>query len=82
MTLKIDLPPELDRFVAQRVASGDYDTPSEVLLAGLRLLEEQKAEEKSGKDEVRRKIQDGIDQARRGELVDGEEVMRRLKGLT
>ncbi|HKQ49575.1 MAG TPA: type II toxin-antitoxin system ParD family antitoxin [Phycisphaerae bacterium] len=82
MTLKIDLPPELDRFVAQRVASGDYETPSEVLLAGLRLLEEQKAEEKLGKDEVRQKIQDGIDQARRGELVDGEEVMRRLKGHT
>jgi antitoxin ParD1/3/4 len=38
-TLNVSLTPELDRFVAEKVASGRYQSASEVVRAALRLLE-------------------------------------------
>ena len=40
-TRNINLTAELDRFVAKKVATGRFANASEVLRAGLRLLEEQ-----------------------------------------
>jgi antitoxin ParD1/3/4 len=44
MTLNISLPPKLGQFVEQRVASGRYSSASEVIRAGLRLLEEREGQ--------------------------------------
>ncbi len=42
-SISISITPELDRFVAGQVASGRYQTVSEVFRAGLRLLEREHA---------------------------------------
>ena len=39
-SLNVSLTPELERFIAARVASGHYRSASEVVRAGLRLLVE------------------------------------------
>lgn len=39
--MNVSLTPELERLVAERVASGRYTSASEVVREGLRLLEEQ-----------------------------------------
>ena len=39
-SLNVSLTPELERFITARVASGRYQTASEVVRAGLRLLAE------------------------------------------
>jgi antitoxin ParD1/3/4 len=39
-SLNVSLTPELERFIAARVASGRYQTASEVVRAALRLLEQ------------------------------------------
>lgn len=39
-SLNVSLTPELEQFILQRVASGRYQTASEVVRAGLRLLEQ------------------------------------------
>ena len=42
-TLNVSLTPELSEFIAVRVASGRYQSASEVVRAGLRLLERDEA---------------------------------------
>lgn len=51
-SLNVSLTPELERFITARVASGRYQTASEVVRAGLRLLEkhEQRADWPKGED--------------------------------
>ena len=39
-SLNVSLTPELERFITAHVASGRYQTASEVVRAGLRLLEQ------------------------------------------
>ena len=43
-TLNISVPPKLSEFIEERVASGRYSSASEVIRAGLRLLEEHDAD--------------------------------------
>ncbi len=43
-TRNINLPPELDHFVATKVKSGRYENASEVVCAGLRTLKRQEKE--------------------------------------
>jgi len=72
---RVALPPDLEDFVASRVASGRYSSEGEVIREGLRLLEEQEAAE----DSLRSAVAVGLEQARRGELLDGEEVFADLE---
>lgn len=78
-SLKVSVPLELEDFVSSRVASGRYASPSEVVAEGLRLLEEQETGHQTSLTEVRTLIESGLDQARRGELLDGEEVFQALE---
>jgi antitoxin ParD1/3/4 len=72
--MTVSLTPEMEEFVADRVASGRYPSPIEVVRAGLRLLEAQEQERAEALAEVRRKIAVGLKQADRGEVRDGEAV--------
>jgi len=70
----LSLTPENAAFVAACVESGRYQSASEVASAALRLLADQEAERLN----VRRQVQEGVDQLDRGDTVDGESVFRRL----
>ena len=72
---KVSLPPDLEDFVASRVASGRYTSEGEVIREGLRLLEEQETADES----LRSAIAVGLEQALRGELLDGEAVFEDLE---
>ena len=77
-TVNISLTPELERFVAARVASGRYQSASEVVREGLRLLEEREDQRQITLQQVREMIEAGFAQAERGEILDGDEVMEAL----
>jgi antitoxin ParD1/3/4 len=76
--MNVSLTPELEKLVAQKVQSGRYQSASEVVREGLRLLEDQDRLRATRLQEVRRKIQVGLDQLDRGEGISRDKV---LKGL-
>lgn len=77
-TINISLTPALAHFISSRVASGRYQSASEVVREGLRLLEEKEVARKVVLNDLRKRIAVGLEQARRGELLDGEEVFREI----
>jgi antitoxin ParD1/3/4 len=78
-TINISLTPELGDFVSSKVASGRYQSASEVVRQGLRLLQDQEMTRQAQLQRLRNQIQVGLDQAKRGELLDGEEVFEALE---
>ena len=70
----VSLTPEQQRFIQQQVDSGRYRTPEDVLLEGLRRLEEMERFIDENREDIRRRIEEGAQEADRGEFVDGDEV--------
>lgn len=81
-SLNVSLTPALEQFVQSRVASGLYQTASEVIREGLRMLEERERARDAALEELRAKIRRGADQADRGELLDGEAVFEEIRQLS
>ena len=77
--MSIELPSELEQLVRNKVASGQYNSPSDVLKDALRLMEEQDRYTALHKDEIREKISRGYDSLRAGKGGDGEAVFERME---
>lgn len=79
--MNVSLTPELEQFVNQRVKSGKYQTASEVIRDGLRLLLEREELHQQKLDELRRAIAIGIDQADRGKVApfNAKETLARVR---
>ena len=78
-TVNVSLTPELDAFVQSRVASGRYQTASEVVREALRLLEREEREREAAFHDLKTKLELGAAQAERGELLDGDQVFAELR---
>lgn len=77
--MNVSLTPQLQGFVEAKVKSGRYQSSSEVIRESLRLMEQRDQANDTALAEVRRKVSVGLDQARRGELRDGEDVFARVR---
>lgn len=66
--MNISLTPELENYVSSKVQSGMYQTASEVVREGLRLLKEKEELHQQKLTELRAAVQEGIDQADRGQV--------------
>jgi antitoxin ParD1/3/4 len=60
MTMNINLTPQLEEMVRQKVSSGLYTSASEVIREALRLMEEQDRIRAVKLDRLRQDIQDGL----------------------
>ena len=67
--MNVSLTPELAEFVAQKVESGLYQTPSEVIWDGLRLLRERDEVDQQKLEDLRREIAIGIEEADQGKVA-------------
>ena len=61
MTMNINLTPQLEDMIRQKVASGRYNSASEVVREALRLMEEQDSLRAIKLERLRRDIQEGLD---------------------
>ncbi len=77
--MNVSITPQMERFVARRVRSGRYQSASEVVREGLRLLEERELAREAIVEDLRQRIASGMAQARRGELSDGEAFFEPLE---
>jgi antitoxin ParD1/3/4 len=77
--ITVTLPPELEAFVEERVASGRFATAGEVVREGLRLLERREQEREAVLTELRQEIEIGVDQAKAGRLNDGKAFFEQLR---
>jgi antitoxin ParD1/3/4 len=75
-TMNVNLSRDLYQFVKAAVKSGRYTSASEVVREALRERRDEALRE------VRRQIEEGLESARRGDLLDGEAVMRELRELS
>jgi len=80
-SLNVSLTPQLDRFVQGRVAQGDYQTASEVVREGLRLLERLEREHTMALKALKTKLKRASAQADRGELVRPSTVLKKISTL-
>ena len=80
--MNVSLTPELERYVASKVAEGLYNSQSEVVRHGLRLLFERDQLLDARIAEVKKAVTEGLEEARRGELIGDEQVVSQLQVRT
>jgi antitoxin ParD1/3/4 len=74
--ISVSFTPHQAEFLAACVASGRYQSMSEVVREGIRLLEDHQERRQAELARARALIQEGADQLDRGEVVDGEAFFR------
>ncbi len=77
--MNVNLGLVFDQFVADLVDTGYYQSQSEVLREGLRLLKEREDLKKMRLSDLRQAIAAGARQADRGEFVDGPKTLAGIR---
>ena len=77
--MNVHLTPALQTLVQNKVKAGGYNSASEVVREGLRLLEERDRVRQLQIREIQRKIDEGWSALERGEGVDGEFFFKTLE---
>lgn len=77
--MNVNLTPELENLVNEKVTSGLYNSASEVVRDALRLLREQDELRRIRHDELRKEIRRGVDASAQGLVKDGEEAVATIR---
>jgi putative addiction module CopG family antidote len=84
MTISLD--PDMEKFIADRVKSGRYASPQDVLRAGLATLEKHESIETMSSSELeaiypgwRDRVAEGVADERAGRISDGEAFFEELE---
>ena len=77
--MNVNLGTVFDNFIAELLETGTYQTQSEVVREGLRLLKEREELKQLRLAELRKEIALGSRQADRGEFVDGGETFAEIR---
>lgn len=82
ITRNIALTPHFDQFVQDKVESGRYQSASEVVRDGLRLLEEHDRMRTGAVEKLQKDIEVGFQQSEHGEMLDGEAVFDEIRAMS
>lgn len=76
--MQIALKPEQEKFILEKLQEGQYKNIDELLTLALQLLKEHDYK-KQQLIELRKKIAEGTQQIRQGNVIDGETVFEQLQ---
>ncbi len=77
--MNIRLKPEDEQFIQGQIAKGKYENPEQVISKALKLLDEWEKDYQKWVEETRQKVEVAVEQLERGEGIDGEVVVERLR---
>lgn len=77
--MSIQLKPEQEKFIQAQVASGKYNSPEEVVDKMFQVFERLQSEYDEWIKETCTKVEEGIESLAKGEGIDGEIVLARLR---
>jgi antitoxin ParD1/3/4 len=77
--MPITLKPDQEQFVEAQLKAGRYNDAEAVIAQAFRLLEEYQDGYEEWLVQTREKLQVGIEQVKRGEVLDGETVIANLR---
>ena len=77
--MNVNLTPELENLINEKVTSGLYNSASEVVRDALRLLHEQDELRRIRQDELRKEIRRGINASAQGRVKNGNEAIAAIK---
>jgi antitoxin ParD1/3/4 len=77
--MNVNLGTTFDKFIAELLKSGLYQSQSEVVREGLRLLKEREELKRLRLAELRKEIAVGSEQADRGAFVDGPGALAKIR---
>lgn len=81
--MTVTLPPELEAVIDEHLKIGRFKSPEEVLRAALRFLDAGPNRTRfSSTDELNRKIQEGLDDIERGDVIPGDLVEKEMRELS
>jgi putative addiction module CopG family antidote len=78
--MTVTLTAEQGKFIAEQLAGGHYSSAADVIAQSLGMLRAQEEFIRSNAAELREKIATGMEQIRRGEVVDGRTAIQNLCG--
>lgn len=65
--------------IRELVESGRFESPEEVILAGLELLHHEELLRQARIEDMRQKVQEGLEDVKAGRVVPAEEVFKELE---
>jgi antitoxin ParD1/3/4 len=77
--MTVTLTRDQEEFIANELRSGHYQSADDIVAQGLGMLRAQEEFIRSHAAELREKIAVGLEQAQRGDLVDGGTAIRHLR---
>jgi antitoxin ParD1/3/4 len=77
--MNVTLTPDQEKIVTEQIKSGHYQSAADVISQGLGMLRDQEEFIRSNETELRDKITVGLDQIRRGDVVDGKKAIDTLR---
>ncbi|TRU34165.1 MAG: type II toxin-antitoxin system ParD family antitoxin [Microcystis aeruginosa Ma_MB_F_20061100_S20] len=75
----IQLTPEIENLIAEQIKTGKYQDDLAVIQEGLRLLAERDRIYRGRFEELKREVMIGVEELRRQEGINGEEVFSELE---
>ena len=81
MSMQFTVPPDLEALVRKRLATGAFASPEEVFRSALEAQDAEESWTEEERNALTAHIEEGFQQAERGELIDGEQARREIRAM-